>query len=353
MDCRIVYTIATDHKRRTREFGNMAGDLAIGVDFGGTKLLAAVIDVSTGEVLGSAKKKTNPDDDAKALMERIFAGIDDAMHDANIKGKKDIRGIGVGIAGQIDTEAGILLGAPNLSQATVDLPIAAMLEKQYEVPAALRNDVQVAALGEGTFGAGKDCPNFFCVFVGTGVGGAIVLDGQIYTGATGTAGEVGHLIIHANGRHCGCGGRGHLEAYASRTAITRTILGELKRGRKTVLTKLEPSLEGGGGDGSALRSSLLAKAMKEHDPLVTETLTEAGADLGLGLASVINLLNPERMIIGGGVIEAVDYLFEVASQRALRESLPTPAKSTEIVRANLGDNAGIVGAAILGASKAA
>lgn len=327
----------------------MAGDLAIGVDFGGTKLLAAVVDVSNGEIVGTAKKKTDPDDDAQALMARIYDGIDDAMDDAGLKKRQGIKGIGVGIAGQIDTEAGILLGAPNLSQATVNLPIAAMLEEKYKVRARLLNDVQVAAVGEGKFGAGKNCSNFFCVFVGTGVGGAIVRDGTLYTGATGTAGEVGHLIIHANGRHCGCGGRGHLEAYASRTAITRTILGELKRGRKTILTKLEPSLAGGESDGGALRSGLLAKAMKENDPLVTETLTEAGTDLGLGLASVINLLNPSKIIVGGGVIEAVDYLFEVASQRAIRESLPTPAKSTEIVRAKLGDNAGIVGAAIHGA----
>lgn len=327
----------------------MAGELAVGVDFGGTKLLAAVVDVSTGEILGSSKKKTNPDDDAKALMERIYSGIDDALDAAGAKKKPPIKGIGVGIAGQIDTARGILLGAPNLSQATVDLPIAKMLEDRYKVHAALLNDVQVAALGEGAFGAGKGCDDFFCIFVGTGVGGAIVHGGQLYTGATGTAGEVGHLIIHANGRHCGCGGRGHLEAYASRTAITKTILGELKRGRKSLLTKLEPSLADSDGDGSALRSGLLAKAMKENDPLVTETLTEAGTDLGLGIASVINLLNPARIIMGGGVVEAVDYLFEVASQRAIRESLPTPAKSTEIVRAKLGDNAGIVGAAIHGA----
>lgn len=327
----------------------MANDLAIGVDFGGTKLLAAVVDVSNGAILGAAKKKTNSDDDAQALMERIYSGIDEALDNANLKKKGSVQGIGVGIAGQIDTEAGILLGAPNLSQATVDLPIARMLQERYKIPAALLNDVQVAALGEGRFGAGKDCDDFFCVFVGTGVGGAIVHDGRLYTGATGTAGEIGHLIIHANGRHCGCGGRGHLEAYASRTAITRTILGELKRGRKSILTKLEPSLAGGDSDGSALRSGLLARAMKENDPLVTETLTEAGTDLGLGMASVINLLNPRRIIVGGGVIEAVDYLFEVASQRAIRESLPTPAKATEIVRAQLGDNAGIVGAALLGA----
>ncbi len=328
----------------------MAGELAVGVDFGGTKLLAAVVDVSTGEILSSSKKKTNPDDDAKALMERIYGGIDDAIESAGLSKKKpDLKGIGVGIAGQIDTEKGILLGAPNLSQATVNLPIADMLEARYDVHAALLNDVQVAALGEGRFGAGKGCSEFFCIFVGTGVGGAIVHNGQLYTGATGTAGEVGHLIIHANGRHCGCGGRGHLEAYASRTAITRTILGELKRGRKSVLTSLEPSLKENDGDGSALRSGLLAKAMKENDPLVTETLTEAGTDLGLGLASVINLLNPARIVMGGGVIEAVDYLFEVASQRAIREALPTAAKSTEIVRAKLGDNAGIVGAALHGA----
>ena len=330
----------------------MAGNLAIGVDFGGTKLLAAVVDVTTGKILGAAKKKTNPGDDAKALMERIYAGIDGALENADLEKKQEISGIGVGIAGQIDTSAGILLGAPNLSQATVDLPIAALLEKRYKIPAALLNDVQVAALGEGTFGAGKHCASFFCVFVGTGIGGAIVRDGKLITGANGTAGEIGHVIIHANGRHCGCGGRGHLEAYASRTAITRTILGELKRGRATVLTKLEPSLAGDGSDGSALRSGLLAKAMAQRDPLVIEVLTEAGNDLGLGLASVIDLLDPGRIIIGGGVIEAVDELFDIAAQRALREALPAPAKATEIVRAKLGDNAGIVGAALVGASKA-
>lgn len=326
----------------------MAGEWAVGVDFGGTKLLAAVVDVSTGEIISSAKKKTNPGDDAEALMERLYSGIDEALDSVGAKKKAGIAGIGVGIAGQIDSQKGILLGAPNLSQATVDLPIADLLHARYKVPAALLNDVQVAAVGEGAFGAGKGCNNYFCVFVGTGVGGAIVHDGQLYTGATGTAGEVGHLIIHANGRHCGCGGRGHLEAYASRTAITRTILGELKRGRESVLTKLEPSLASGDGDGSALRSGLLAKAMKEDDPLVIEVLTDAGTDLGLGLASVINLVNPERIILGGGVIEAVDDLFEIASKRALQESLPTAAKRTEIVRAKLGDNAGIVGAAIHG-----
>ena len=215
----------------------MEGELAGGFDFGGTNRLAAVIDVSTGEILSSSKKKTNPEDDAKALMERMYSGIDDAIESADLKKKAGIVGIGVGIAGQIDTDKGILLGAPNLSQATVNLPIADLLQKRYDVPAALLNDVQVAAIGEGTFGAGKGCNEFFCVFVGTGIGGAIVHNGQLYTGASGTAGEIGHLIIHANGRHCGCGGRGHLEAYASRTAITRTILGELKRGRTSVLTK--------------------------------------------------------------------------------------------------------------------
>lgn len=143
----------------------MAGTLAVGIDFGGTKLLAGVVDVSTGEILSTAKKKTNPDDDANALMHRIYSGIDDAIESAGLKKKQTIGGIGVGIAGQIDTKHGILLGAPNLSQATVDLPIAEMLRDRYRVPAAVLNDVQVGALGEGAFGAGKGCPEFFCMFV--------------------------------------------------------------------------------------------------------------------------------------------------------------------------------------------
>jgi glucokinase len=319
------------------------------VDFGGTKVLASVVDLRNGEILGSAKKRTDQNDSPKQLGERLFGTIDEAVKDAGLSKKKQIAGIGVGIAGQVDSKNGVLLGAPNLSQATVNLPLADMLKKRYDVPATLLNDVQIAAIGESAFGAGKGVDDFLCVFVGTGVGGAFVHDGEVIRGASGSAGEIGHLVIDANGRLCGCGGRGHLEAYASRTAITQAIIGELKRGRSSVLSKLVPDLHDDAPGGTALRSGILAKAVDDGDDLCIDAIRDAAYYLGLGLASAINLLNPPLIILGGGVIESVSMLFELAAKRARQEALATPGNAVDIVRAKLGDNSGVVGAAIIGA----
>ncbi len=325
----------------------MAKRLGLGIDYGGTKILAAVVDIDTGEVLGTSKKKSRAVDSSDELLRRLYDLGDAALRDAGI-GPDALSGIGVGIAGQVDAARGILLGTPNLSQATVDLPLAAALTAHFGVPTALRNDVQIAASGELHFGAGKGVGDFLCVFVGTGIGGAIVQNGELVTGATATAGEIGHLVIQADGRLCGCGGRGHLEAYASRTAITRSLLGDLKRGRASILTDLLPTPSEDAPGGTAIRSGILAKAVAADDPLVSETIIQAGHYLGLGMASAINLLNPTRIIMGGGVIEAVDRLFEVASTHARREALPVPGAGVDIVKAELGDNAGVIGAALIG-----
>jgi len=324
--------------------------IAMGIDFGGTKVLAGVVDLDSGEVLATAKKKTDAGDSADQMMNRLYSVAEEAAEKAKVA-VADLRGIGVGLAGQVDTERGVLLGAPNLSQSTVDLPMAALLTRRFEIPANLRNDVQVAAIGEAAFGAGRGHPDFVCVFVGTGIGGAIVHNGALVSGAAGAAGEIGHMVIHANGRICGCGGRGHLEAYASRTAITKAVLGELKRGQKSVLSDVLTGVEDTPG-GTAIRSGDLAKAVRADDELAIDIVPEAGRYLGYGLASVINLLNPPRIILGGGVIEAIELFFQVAERTARRESLATSARSVTIVPSALGDNAGVVGAAMLNASNA-
>jgi glucokinase len=330
----------------------MAGPFGLGIDFGGTKVLAAVVDLSSGKVVGSDKKRSNSSDGPNELMARIYDVADGALRASKTVKKGDLAGVGVGIAGQVDAAEGVLLGAPNLSQATVNLPMAKLLRDRYGVPAALRNDVQIAAMGEARFGAGQDAPDFLCIFVGTGVGGAIVRHGKLVKGASGTAGEIGHLVIHANGRLCGCGGRGHLEAYASRSAITKSIIGDLRRGRPSSLLRIAPDLKDDEPGGTALRSGILAQAVKEGDELVVEAIEDAGRYLGYGIASAINLLNPSRVILGGGVIEAIDTLFHVAEWRALREALPAAARDVAIVKAGLGDDSGVVGAAILGAEAA-
>jgi glucokinase len=212
------------------------------------------------------------------------------------------------------------------------------------------NDVEVAAMGEYVYGAGRGYNNFVCVFVGTGIGCGIVQNGQLYTGLTGTAGEVGHIAIEAGGRICGCGGRGCLEAYASRTAITKAILAEIHHGRPSVLAKDAQGLVKEGD--TIIRSGILAEAIQQKDELVIEAVSEAANYLGYGLAAILNFYNPECLILGGGVTEAIDLLFETAVHRARTAALSLPAKHTPILRTKLGDFSGVVGAACLGAQAA-
>jgi glucokinase len=193
--------------------------------------------------------------------------------------------------------------------------------------------------------------DFVCCFVGTGVGGAVVTGGKLVTGTSGSAGEIGHIVVQAGGRICGCGGRGHLEAYSSRTAMTYSLMGDLKRGRESILRELAPELSTAAmwPESGAIRSGILQDAVALGDLLAIETVSEAGRYLGYGLASVISLLNPARIILGGGVIESVGLLYEVAVEYARREALAAPVAAVEFSRAALGDHAGVVGAALLAA----
>lgn len=320
--------------------------LAVGVDFGGTNVLSGVVNVETGEVLGQGKKKTSAKDDGDQLVGRITSTVDAALRDADVA-RTDIEGIGVGIAGQVDVEQGLLIGTANLSRSVVDLPLAQMLTKEYGVPVAIRNDVHIAAVGEWRFGAGRGTDDFLVVFVGTGIGGGFVKNGELITGFTGNAGELGHTIVAANGRICGCGGRGHLEAYASRTAITTALLGELRRGRKSILRELLPDLDPTSTDSGTIKSGVLRKAIKAEDDVVTEVINEAGTYLGYGLASVVNFLNPQRIILGGGVIGATQILYDQAVRVTRREAFANAGEQVEIVKAKLGDDSGVVGAAVI------
>ena len=328
----------------------MAKNYAIGVDFGGTKVIAAVVDTKKGKVKGEFKIATSAFDSGDALMDRIYEVVDGALAAAKVS-IDDCVGIGVGIAGQVDAERGLLIGTANLSRSVVDLPMADLLTKRYGIPSVLRNDVQIAAVGENRFGAGKGCDDFLCVFIGTGIGGAIVKNGEILPGASGNAGEIGHTTIEAHGRVCGCGARGHLEAYASRTAMTSVILGELRRGRKSIITDLIEGIEGTSTDVS-IKSGILKKAVKAKDVVVTETIVEAGKYIGLGLASMVNFVNPQRIVLGGGVIESVDLLFETAEYWTRHEALPHAGKMVEIRKAELGDYSGVIGAAVIAADTA-
>ena len=177
------------------------------------------------------------------------------------------------------------------------------------------------------------------------------MNGRPWSGATNTAGEIGHIVVDVNGRICGCGGLGHLEAYASRTAIVRTILAGMHAGRESVLREVSTEINPNDPGGSGIRSGAISRAVSARDPLVSDALQTAADYLAAGLASIVNFYNPPLIVLGGGLIEAVDEFFVAVAAKAKEAALRVPRRDIEIVKAGLGDNSGIVGSAVL-ASKA-
>ncbi len=319
----------------------MAETYAVGIDFGGTKIAAGVVELNTGKLVGAAKKKTRQAGDTLDVTKRLSSVVEEALAASGLT-RKHLSGIGIGAAGMVNREKGILLNAVNLG--LTELPLTEPLSREFGVPARLGNDVEVATLGELRFGAGRDCGHFVCVFVGTGIGSGIVVNGKLLRGATGTAGEVGHTVLYPFGRTCGCGASGCLEAYASRTAIAKFVANEIARGHKSqVADKIDPTK-------GILRSKVLANAMEAGDPLVTRAVTDAARCLGVGLATVINFFNPEKIILGGGLVEASDPYYRIAAEEAMLRALPISTAKLQIVKSELGDYAGIIGAAQLTAN---
>lgn len=316
---------------------NCMKKFSIGIDLGGTKILIALVNRETGEVVHHVKKKTKKDKGPKNIIRKMVEGIEELIEESSIS-FEDIQSIGVGAAGQVDRENGILIGAPNLD--CYDLNIREHLSSHFNLPIYLGNDVEIAAMGEMKFGAAKGYDDFVCVFVGTGVGSSIVKNGRIIHGATGTAGEIGHMIVDLNGRQCACGAHGCLEAYASRSAIEKRIEGALRKGRHSLILDY---LEGG----KSISSSMIQKSIEREDELVIQCVDEASEYLSGGLASIINFINPKLVILGGGLIEAVDYFYKNTTKKARTKSLPVPATKIEFKKAALGDFSGVIGAAFL------
>ena len=310
---------------------------SVGIDLGGTKILIALVDKTTGEVVCHIKKKTKKDKGPKNIIRKMIEGITELLEESSVP-LEEINSIGVGAAGQVDRENGILIGAPNLD--CYDLNIKEHLTSHFNIPVRLGNDVEIAAMGEMMFGAAKGCDDFVCIFVGTGVGSSIVKGGKIIHGATGTAGEIGHMIVDLNGRQCACGAHGCLEAYASRSAKEKRIEGALRKGRHSVILDYLES-------GKSISSSMIQKSIERGDELVIQCVDEASEYLSGGIASIINFINPKLVILGGGLIEAVDYFYQNTVKKARAKSLPVPATKIEFKKAQLGDFSGVIGAAFL------
>ncbi len=311
----------------------------VGVDMGGTKILSAVVD-GEGKILGTAKIPTNAKSNTSIVIDRIADCIRKAIDDAHVD-KKSIEAIGIGAPAVLDPDTGVVIFAPNLGWKSV--PLKSELEARINMPTFVDNDVNVGTLGEHAFGAGQNVENLVGIFVGTGIGGGIVLNGQLFHGASKTAGEIGHIIVKADGPKCGCGRRGCLEALASRTAITKQLQKAIqKKGKKSILTELT------NGDLELIRSGTLAKALRSKDKLTIKVFKDITKYLGVGIGSIVNFLNPEMIVLGGGVVEALDETFIKNIRKAAKKyALPDTLKNVQIVAAQLGDNAGVLGAAAL------
>ncbi len=311
----------------------------VGVDMGGTKILSAVIDAG-GNILGTSKVSTGADEGTSVVIDRIAESIQKAINKSNVD-KASIQAIGIGAPGPLDPETGIVIFAPNLGWR--DVPLKAELQARTGLPTFVDNDVNVGTLGEHAFGAAQGVQNVVGIFVGTGIGGGIILKGELFHGASKTAGEIGHIIVQADGPRCGCGTRGCLEAIASRTAMAKQFRKAIqKKRKKSMLTKLTD------GDLSVIRSGVLVKAIRAKDKVTLKVFKKATKYLGIGIGSIVNFLNPDMIVLGGGVVEALDDTFiDNIRSYAEKYALPNTLNGVQIVRAKLGDNSGILGAAAL------
>jgi glucokinase len=313
-------------------------DFFVGVDLGGTKILAAVFDAALN-CLGRVKLSTKSERGADEVIGRIARCVRDAVDEYDLD-LKQIRAVGIGAPGTVDAEAGRVLFAPNLQWE--DVALKKTLEKQLGVPVFVENDANAAVLGIYETELGAKPRHVVGVFLGTGIGGGLILDGKLYAGSSGTAGEIGHMVLEVGGPKCNCGSRGCFEALASRTAIFRKLSEAVSDGKKTLLT------ESLGPDLKDLRSGDLRKAIKKGDKLVEQIVEEAAEYTGVAVANLINLLNPQVVVLGGGVIDALgDEMMAIVLETARDYSLNAASKGVEIMASKKGDDAGITGGAVL------
>ncbi|MEO6033761.1 MAG: ROK family protein [Verrucomicrobiota bacterium] len=310
----------------------------VGVDFGGTKILAGIFD-SALNCLGRTKISTKSERGKDEVIERIARCVQDAVDECDLN-MKQIRGIGLGAPGAVNPQAGEVIFAPNLKWE--DVPLKKELEKHLGVPVFLENDGNICTLGVHETELKGKPRNVVGVFIGTGIGGGLILEGNLYSGFNRTAGEIGHMVIEVGGPKCGCGNRGCFEALASRTAIFRTIQSAVKDGQKTILTEML------GDDLKDLRSGDLRKAIRKGDKFTEKVIEDAAEYTGIAVANLINIFNPEVVVLGGGVIDALeDEMMAIIVETAMDYAMSGTTKGIEIIATKVGDDAGIVGGAVL------
>ncbi len=313
------------------EVGIMKGNkmkAIIGLDIGGSKILGALF-TEDGKILTRCKKKSKASAGLDVVLGQIFKVVDQLL---TFNSTIELLAIGAGAPGIVKKES-VIEFSPNLPFRNFNLADAII--DRYGVPFVLANDVDTALLGEWKNGNNYNKKHVIGLFVGTGVGGAIIIDGELYVGAS-VAGELGHMIVKKGGARCGCGNRGCVEAYASKTGMQRKILKEIKKGKKTSF-ELEHN--------RMMKSSDLMEHYKEGDQLVVKVVDRAMEYIAVAIGNYINIFNPEVIILGGGVIESLDDdMIDHIIVEAQKVAMPSLNDSTIIQKASLGDDAGIIGA---------
>ena len=317
--------------------------LVIGIDLGGTKISAALVDAE-GHIVLMQEIPTQAEDGFHTTLQRMCALVL-SLCEGRKKEQQPIA-IGVAVAAQVDPSSGTVIFAPNLAWHHV--PLQEELAKKLHLPVIVTGDVRAATFAEWQFGAGRGCDNFVCLFIGTGVGGGVVLGGHLQKGASNTLGELGHMIIDMNGPPCSCGNWGCLEAYAGGWAIAahaKKLVNNLAKKASTTDYKPSCLLEKCNGNASTISAKMVIEAYQEGDVLSEQVVAKAVEAIVSGCISIVNVLNPERFVLGGSIAENIPNLLNTIEQGIHKRALPAAWMPLKIVKADLGHTAGVIGAA--------
>jgi len=321
----------TKHKQLIGVF--VKKEYIISVDLGGTKILSALLN-SKSEIVNRVKVETEIDKGASYIVESIAKAVNEIIVLSNLKAE-EVKAICLGVPGTVNPNEGMIYNAPNLGVKNFNMK--SELSKYFQIPVLLENDVNIAALGIKKYEFNDNVKNMLVVFVGTGIGAALIFDGKMYRGSSFFAGEIGHMKVSQEGKLGGKKVESTFETLASRTAIVNSIKKEIKKGKKSILTKLSEGKP-------KIKSKMLLTALQKKDKLVTKQLENAGIIIGSVLGSVTTLLNIDTIVIGGGVFEAMgEYLLPVVKDNFSKTVLPEPGKNVNIVLTKLGDDAPLFG----------
>ena len=316
-----------------------AQDLFIGIDLGGTKISTALV-TREGVVLNRDYRQTRASEGLEPVVSRMVQAAEQVMAGR----RAEVAAIGVGAPGPMDATTGVLTAPPNLP-GWYNVPLKELIEKRLGIITFLENDANAAGLAEYHYGAGRGVRNMIYITASTGIGGGLILDGKLYGGSSGAAGEVGHMTIMADGPLCGCGNRGHLEAFASGTAIAREGRELLSRGVPTLISELVH------GDPNAVTAEIVAQAADRGDAKAEHIIAQAMEYLGIGMANLVNIINPDLIVIGGGLTHLGEKLFGPVRRTIERTAFPVSARAVKVVPAKLGDDVGVLGAAVVAISR--